>query len=989
MPFLFACPACGHASQVMDRLAGTIAKCPACGIVVRIAPQGILVDAPTKRTESQPVSPETMDPVSLPQNLPVSPSQPTRSRFGLFAVFLVGVILSLPCCGATGFALYWFGMRESPASVVSIESASTGRETGDPPTKSRPIPDSDPKMESVRTRLLNSGAWLITADGRRGAIGSATIVHRELRLLIANYHVVNKFEKVAVMFPAYDGKRLLTSVQPYFESAAEKGQIARVVATDPTRDLILLQVKQLPAESRPLSLSPDSTVTGQAVRLFGAAERLNGFGQEDGILWRTLGTTVSRVIRHKHTYSNGQTAEAMIVEMTRPEDPNDVGGPVVDSQGKLLGVTTDMTAADSKDLFAIDVREIRAMLDNYFGQIGRHWIDDEEDSNAGPTIAIDEENTQPGYWINEVLRKARGEDFERARIRLIQMGAAALLELRKAARDGDPRLRAAVISILGEMRDTAAGAADDICKALDDPDLSVRVAAAEAVGKIGGAARGSMLSLVRAANDEDPKLSRLATASLRQLGPPNAADAAKLLTLWNEPNAEKRAAFLKTVQSLKPDPATATALFAPLLNDKDVKIRASVIQSLADAGPAAHAQTFAKLLLAADDPDPQLRQIALSALRKLGPAQPNEQRDLEAGLRAKFSELRLYCTEQLGKIGDKAKSSVPDIARLLRDADPRVRAAAARALAQIGNEAIQVLDDLLSIREDKEVAVRSAVIESLGIFGRQKNVLVILFNAFDDPEKPVREAAARALHSLNPPLGAQDLSQLQLTLRGKQIEARRFAAAELARLGPAAAEALPALLEAMRDPDFELRRHLIVALATHGTAAKDAIPVVADSMTAVLDAASPPAGSPDLFREAAIALGKLGEPLKALPMCMRGLKSNNPEIRKASLEWMNNAGPPARKAAKEICSLLADPQLSELAGETLLKLRGDEVVRALCDLIDDGTIMHARVAAVHVVAKMGPDAKDATQTLYQAWNRYRGKELGDAAREAMRHIQKK
>jgi HEAT repeat protein/S1-C subfamily serine protease len=976
---------------VPDQLAGERAKCPSCGLIVRVVPVGVLVDPANRPTNKNPPPAESPVPQVEVPSVPIAEDVPKKSGLGLAALLLIAVSLSLPCCGAGGFALYWFGMRPPASDGEPVASAakSAKRANG---AGGEPAPENaggDRSVETVRERLIKSSAWLITGDGRRGAVGSATIVHRDLRLLVSNYHVVNKFENIIVVFPAYDEGRLITQAQPYFDSSAEKGQPAQIVATDPVRDLVLIQVKQLPAGSRRLRLASDSCSAGQAVRVLGASDRPNGFGLEDDVLWRSVASTVSSLQNRKYAYKNGQNAEGLMIDLPDLSEPLDFGGAVVDDQCQLLGVSCPMTSADSNRARAIDVHEVRAVIEKYFQKIGKKWSDEDESGDAAPSFTIDEDNSLPSYWIHHVLKNTRGPQADRAHARLVQMGTAAILELRKALRDTDAHLRAAVASVLGDMRETAAAAVDDLAKALEDPDRSVRLAAAEALGKIGKPAKSALLPLLVAANDADPEMRRTAAEAIPEIGPPSRDDATKLVKLWSERSVEKRARLLAIMQAMKPDPATATVLFAPLLNDPDLNIRASVIESLAKAGPAAHADTFGKLLKAADDPNPKLRKTAMDALVKMGPAEQSDSKDLEAGLRANSEQVRLFCVEQLSRFGEKAQTSIPDIARLLRDADPPVRAAAATALGRIGSPALIVLDDLLACREDKSPIVRCAVVETLAIFGRERHLLPLLFSTFDDPEKRVRETAARALKSLKPPLGPADLSLLLPALKHSRIEARRFAAAELARLGSSAPDALPNLIEAIKDPDLEIRRHVFEALAAHGPAAKEAVPVILEAMTRSVEADPPPPGSADLFHHASMALTKIGEPMKALPICIKGLKSKDVGIQRFSIEWLGTAGAAGRKAAKDICALLADPQLAQPASELLLSLRGDEVVRALCDLIEDGTVMSARLAAVQVIAKMGPEAKDAFQTLYQTSNRYRGKELGTAARDALRQIQKK
>jgi hypothetical protein len=88
----------------------------------------------------------------------------------------------------------------------------------------------------------------------------------------------------------------------------------------------------------------------------------------------------------------------------------------------------------------------------------------------------------------------------------------------------------------------------------------------------------------------------------------------------------------------------------------------------------------------------------------------------------------------------------------------------------------------------------------------------------------------------------------------------------------------------------------------------------------------------------------------------------------------------------DLCNLLGDEEFGQLAADTLLKLGGPDVVNELARVVDKGA-MAAKIPAVRILGKMGPDAKAAYSTLYQAARTYRGKPLGKEAMDAMKAIQ--
>ncbi len=610
--------------------------------------------------------------------------------------------------------------------------------------------------------------------------------------------------------------------------------------------------------------------------------------------------------------------------------------------------------------------------------------------NAPPSErgGINWEDDRVEYLV-QVMVSGWPADAETARTRLLQNGRGAVFELRKFLRrpETNAKTRLMVIAVLGELRENSTDAIEDLGNELKNIDAQVRLAAAQALGKIGPPSTRVMPALIQATADSNEAVASAAEDTLKRIGPPTGSNVDKLADLWKEPSPDKRQKYLAAILRLKSDSKLVIPLMAQLLSDASPAIRLQAITELGKTGPAAHAEAFGKLLLTLDDQDADLRKAGLTALAQIGPATPAKRKDLEGGLRGKYPEFRLYCAEQLGNFGVEAKASVPDIARLLRDEDARVRVAAAKALGRIGTPALVVLDDLLGARQDSDAAVRKAAIETLGGFGRQKGIVAALLDAFNDSDKGVRDAAVAALRSLKPPLGAEDQPLLAKALKSPVVEARRFAAGEFARLGKGAPDGLPVVMEAVKDPDNEVRRQAFAALAAYGPAAKSAVPVLVETMTAVIDSDAAQDGALELFRQASVTLTKIADATPAIPVWRKGLKAKNVAVRKEVIQSLGEVGPPARVAAHELCKQLETSELAEAAGKAVLKIGGDEVVRELADVVDEGANTQARLAAIRLLGEMGPLAKKfGFQALSKAARGDRGKDLVDPANEALRLV---
>jgi HEAT repeat protein len=603
------------------------------------------------------------------------------------------------------------------------------------------------------------------------------------------------------------------------------------------------------------------------------------------------------------------------------------------------------------------------------------------------SLGADDDERPPSYWIN-ILSEGDDSRAEKACERLTRMGIKAVPELRKAARAQNPKLRLAAVTILAAIGENAVDAWNDIAVALNDPDATLRVAAAEALGRIGKGARPSMLQLLRASRDPNPAVRVAVGEALDRVGAPSKDNAAQLLVLWQEPNPAKRDALATSVRLLKPDPETAAILFVPLLKDSETKIRIQAIRTLGDAGESVRGQTFLKLLPLLDDPEPEVRKSALAALGNLGGPKPAERRDLEAGLRAKSLEMRAFCVEQLGVLGPDASQSLPLIARALGDSERSVRLAAAKALRGFGAANAEVVEEVLKARRDSEPTVRIEAIAILGLVGRENGVLSALFESLSDNSKEVGDAAAGAIHAVRPPLGKADLSLLSANLKDKKPEVRRFSAAQLARIGVDCKPILSDLLDATKDRDLIVRGHVFAAIGAIGPDAKEAAPVLIETLNSVLKNDGKEPGSLEAFRQASIALGKIAPPETAVPVWRAGLQTKNKTLRMEIAQSLAAIGEPARKAVPDLCGVLGDPDVGQIAGETLTKLGGPEVAKELGRVVEKAP-PPAKLTAIRMLSKMGPEAKPALGALYEAARAYRGKELGEAALDAVKRIDRK
>jgi S1-C subfamily serine protease len=181
----------------------------------------------------------------------------------------------------------------------------------------------------------------ITSDGDVQGSGfiydfSGTMV------VITNFHVVYDTSNVSVTFP--NGK----------------GYSATILGTDPYADLAVLSADAPASEFKPIGIVSSSTLqVGDPVIAIG-----NPYGLV-GSLTTGVVSALGRTIIEDEEYAAGFSI-ANIIQTSTPINPGNSGGPLLNSIGKVVGITTAILS-DSEGLgFAIPsntiLREISALI---------------------------------------------------------------------------------------------------------------------------------------------------------------------------------------------------------------------------------------------------------------------------------------------------------------------------------------------------------------------------------------------------------------------------------------------------------------------------------------------------------------------------------------------------------------------------------------------------------------------------------------------------
>jgi S1-C subfamily serine protease len=176
-------------------------------------------------------------------------------------------------------------------------------------------------FEMVPTRALGSG-FLISADGR----------------ILTNNHVISGSSKIEVRFS--DGSRYT----------------AKVLVADRADDLAMIQID--PKKKLPFLKLGDSDAlqVGQKVLAIG-----NPFGFS-GTLTTGVVSSLGREIRNENSTLEG------LVQTDAAINEGNSGGPLLDSQGNVIGINTAILAPSGGNIgigFAMPINRAKAMLEDF------------------------------------------------------------------------------------------------------------------------------------------------------------------------------------------------------------------------------------------------------------------------------------------------------------------------------------------------------------------------------------------------------------------------------------------------------------------------------------------------------------------------------------------------------------------------------------------------------------------------------------------------
>jgi hypothetical protein len=209
--------------------------------------------------------------------------------------------------------------------------------------------------EANYAKTLASTAWILTSSADdETSTGTGVFVDADKRLVLTNAHVVGDSRSAVVFFPEVVDGQPKVKRKYYLENVLKLAQPGKVVAIDRRRDLALIELSKVPERATAIELADKSIAPGSSVDMIG-----NPGGTD--VLWAYTSGTVRLTYDKKFKSDHGEH-EFKVVETQSPIKPGDSGGPVVNSDGKLIAIAQSFSPNMNLVSYCVDISEIKLFL---------------------------------------------------------------------------------------------------------------------------------------------------------------------------------------------------------------------------------------------------------------------------------------------------------------------------------------------------------------------------------------------------------------------------------------------------------------------------------------------------------------------------------------------------------------------------------------------------------------------------------------------------
>jgi HEAT repeat protein len=190
---------------------------------------------------------------------------------------------------------------------------------------------------------------------------------------------------------------------------------------------------------------------------------------------------------------------------------------------------------------------------------------------------------------------------------------------------------------------------------------------------------------------------------------------------------------------------TTNKLAVDLANN-DPKVRRAAAQALGDAPQQATGLVIAALASASKDPDREVRELAVAALGRVGPAAKSSESSLEAALGDEEKSVRICAALALEKVDPGNERYEPVVLEALNAGDGPVFLDVGR----MGADAKWAVPTLTKLLSDPRAGIRALAARTLGEIGAASEAESRLKQSLNDSDPAVRTAAKKALEQIHP-----------------------------------------------------------------------------------------------------------------------------------------------------------------------------------------------------------------------------------------------
>lgn len=459
----------------------------------------------------------------------------------------------------------------------------------------------------------------------------------------------------------------------------------------------------------------------------------------------------------------------------------------------------------------------------------------------------------------------------------------------------------------------------DLVKQLDTSDAKACAATIQTLGGRGADAVYAVPALLTIAKKKDPVLSPMALEALRKIGPPHKSELPALVASLKHDGADVRRYTLNAIGALGADGRSAAPAVCAELKDPDATVRQAAADALGGCGPEGRTLAWPALIEVVEDTDGGVRAAAIASLDKLGTPAKLEVPLLLSLIESKHNEVVLYSTRTLGRLGPEAVVATAALAKALGHADAGVRRAAGAALLAVGQGAKPATPALLAALKDEDADVRRYALLTLAQVGVDSSTLLPVLAAVEEAEESDVTTVTNQMRS-KIVLRAGDAPLLCRALASKHADVRAVAADSLHKLNPDPKTALAPLIKALMDMDPRVRA---ASAATIGLMGADARPASAE--------------------------------------LIKALNDDDEKVRTFVIASVHALAMQSKDMVGELAAALAEEGTRDGASAVLVKL-GKPAVFPVVRLL--GQRKEAiRLAAVKVLAEMGPAAAEAVPAL--------------------------